>query len=295
MNNDQISAIEEAIQIIDEEIKQPLDLDRLSKKVGISKYHLHHLFKSITGKPLMSYARGRRLSMSITDLINTDLNIIDIASEYQFEHEQSYIRAFKQRFNITPSQYRKSQCEMPIEQKIDTNHLRHIGQGLMIEPQMCIRPEFYVQGIQKEIVHEENLMNKVANKLVEEFQTIYLPLIDNRIDCDTYIGLVLYAGNSEYSNYYVPSVVVTPTNKVVPPFVSYKIPMQEYAVFRYIGLHSPFDISYVTLKALYDFIDEWKIGTAYRQAEPFHFEKINLNTCCKSYCEMDIYIPIEVV
>jgi AraC family transcriptional regulator len=123
MNDNQFSAIENTIETIEKEIKNFLNLDRLSEEAGISKYHLHRLFKSITEKSLMSYVRDRKLSLSLTDLINTNLNIIDIANEYQFKHEQSYIRAFKQKFNITPAQYRKIQCEMPIEQKIDINYL----------------------------------------------------------------------------------------------------------------------------------------------------------------------------
>ena len=293
MNSDQFLAIVDTIETIDKEIKQELNLDQLSKEVGISKYHLHRLFKSITGKSIMSYVRGRRLSMSLTDLINTTYNIIHIASEYQFEHEQSYIRAFKQKFHITPAQYRKSKCEMPIEQKIDTHHLRQIGQGLMIEPHMCIKPQFHVQGIQQEIIHEENLIHKTTNKLAELFQGKYLPLIKNSIDKEVYIGLVIYTNHPEYSNYYIPSVEVISPIEVSPPFVGRTIDTQEYAVFRYIGLHSPYEITYETLKALYDFIDQWKRDTAYKQSKPFHFEKMNLRTCSLSYCEMDIYVPIS--
>ena len=123
MNNDQISSIKNTIENIEREIKNDINLDQLSNEVGISKYHLHRLFKSLTDKSLMSYVRGRKLSCSLNDLSNTDLNIIDIANEYHFEHEQSYIRAFKQQFNMTPSQYRKSKCEILIEPKIDINHM----------------------------------------------------------------------------------------------------------------------------------------------------------------------------
>lgn len=292
MNGEQFCAIEEAIAIIEKEIRHALDLDRLSKEVGLSKYHLHRLFKSITGKSLMSYVRSRKLSQSIVDLISTNRNIIDIAQNYQFEHEQSYIRAFKQKFGITPAQYRKLKYELPIEQKIDTHYLRLIGQGLMIQPQMCIKPKFYVQGIQKEIIHEENLIHQDANKLAMIFQEMYMPLIEHVLNKEVYIGLVRYTDHPEYSNYYVPCLEITSLSQVTPPFVQYTIPMQEYAIFRYIGLHSPYEITYATLKALYDFIDLWKMETSYRQSSPFHFEKMNLKICSASYCEMDIYIPI---
>lgn len=292
MNNDQVSAIEHAIHLIEKEIKHTLDLDTLAREVGISKYHLHRLFKSITGKSVMSYVRERKLSLSIQDLINTDLHIIDIAHEYRFEYEQSYIRAFKHTFNITPSQYRKLKSELHIEQKIDINTLRNIGQGLVIQPRMCVKPQFYVQGIKKEIIHAENLIDQGANTFAREFEKKYLPLITNTKDKNTYIGLVRYAKDPSYSNYYIPCVEVTAITQALPPFEQYTIDMHEYAVFRYIGLHSPYEITYTTLQALYNFIDYWRQHTTYRQTEPFHFEKMNLRICTASYCEMDIYVPI---
>ncbi len=292
MNSYQFTAIEYAIQIIDQDIKQILDLDKISREVGLSKYHLHRLFRSITGKPLMSYVRGRKLSASLKELIDTDLNIIDISNEYQFEHEQSYIRAFKQMFDITPAQYRKSKAEIPIQQKIDTNNLNNVGQGLIIEPRMCMKPRFYIQGIMAEIVHEKNLTDRDTNKLAEKFQDVYLPAVENKVDDEVYIGYVSYTQNPGYSNYYMPSVEVSKLNQVDLPFVTVEIPTNDYAVFRYIGLHSPYDVTFATLRDLYEYINCWKSDTSYMQAAPYHFERMNLRTCSRTYCEMDIYVPI---
>lgn len=294
MNTDHSSCIEMTIETIEKEIKQDLNLSRLSKEVGISKYHLHRLFKAITAKTLMAYVRGRRLSLSLCDLINTDLNIIDIASEYQFEHEQSYIRAFKQQFNMTPAQYRKVRCELPIEQKIDINYIHNVGQGVVIQPRMCMQPQFYVQGIKQQIIHKENLIDHTANTLAQKFRNIYLPLVANRINDEVYIGLVRYSSNPKYSNEYIPCVQISSINKIETPFVAYTLPLHEYAVFKYIGLHSADKISYETLKELYDYIEfNWQNSTAYKQTETYHFEKVDLRICSDSYCEMDVYIPIS--
>lgn len=295
MNNKQVFSITNTIENIEKDIKNDINLDQLSKDVGISKYHLDRLFKSLTDKSLMSYVRGRKLSLSLYDLINTDLNIIDIANEYQFEHEQSYIRAFKHQFNMTPYQYRKLQCEMPIQQKIDVNYIHNVVQGLVIRPRMCIKPQFYVQGIKEEIIHKENLVKHTTNILAEKFLKEYLPVIENKMEEDIYIGLVLYTSNPQYSNDYIPSVQTSVLNNIEPPFVHYTIPSNEYAVFRYIGFHSPHNISYETLKELYNYISEsWHKNTAYKRSSKYHFEKIDFRICSDSYCEMDVYIPILV-
>jgi len=293
MNSDQISSIENTIENIEREIKNGINLDQLSNEVGISKYHLHRMFKSITDKSLMSYVRGRKLSRSLNDLINTNLNIIDIANEYQFEHEQSYTRAFKQQFNMTPSRYRKLQCEISIEPKIDVNHMHNIAQGLVIQPRICIKPQFYVQGIQKEIIHKENLIYHTTNILAEKFLKDYLPTINNKINEEVYIGLVIYSSNPQYSNDYIPAVETSVINKIKAPFVNYTIPSNQYAVFRYIGFHSPHDITYETLKELYNYImGHWQKSTAYKKLNDYHFERIDLKICSDNYCEMDVYMPI---
>lgn len=273
-------------------MRQPLDLEKVSEQVGLSKYYLHRLFKSITGKKLISYVRGRRLSASLKELIDTDLNIIDISSEYQFEHEQSYIRAFREQFHVTPAQYRKNQTEVPIEQKIDVSHLKQIGQGILIEPKMCRRPVFYLQGIQQEIVHQKNKTDRDTNRQAEKFQKVYLPQMKYKKDENIYFGYVIYTSHPEYSNYYVTAVEVQKMCAVDLPLRTYEIPANEYAVFRYVGLHSPYEVTYATLESLYNHIDDWKKNTDYRQAAPYHFERMDLKVCSDSYCEMDIYVPV---
>lgn len=240
----------------------------------------------------MAYVRGRKLSRSIRDLLNTDLNIIDIAGNYNFEHEQSYIRAFKQQFHMTPAQCRKQKNEIQIEQKIDTNQMLYIGQGLVITPRMCIVPQFHVQGVRAEIVHNENLIHRTANSLMEQYRDIYLPTMKTVIDPDVYIGLVQYTEHPEYSNYYTSCTPVTSSVDVAPPMVAVTIPTGEYAVFRYVGFHSPFEISFASIKSLYDYIDSWMADTAYTQSAAFHFERVTLKICSQDYCEMDIYMPI---
>ncbi len=292
MGEEKLNLIKDTIEIIEANIKQLTDLDQLSGEIGLSKYHLHRLFRSITGKSLMNYVRKRKLSLSLHELLYTDLKVIDIASEYKFEYEQSYIRAFKQMFLMTPSQYRKHHCQLIIEQKIDTNSLEDIGQGILVRPYMVMEPKFYVQGLQAEIVHSENYLKKTTNQLAETFFRDYHSKVPNRVNENTYIGLVRYRDNQEYSNDYVACVETKVINPIQKPFVQYTIPTAEYAVFRYIGLHNPHEISMQTLCDLYQYIDNWMIDTAYTHPYPYHYEKMNLLVCSDDYCEMDIYMPI---
>lgn len=144
MNEIQLAVIKDSIDMIDEKIKDDLVLDQLSKEIDMSKYHLHRMFNSITGKSLIHYVRRRKLSLSAIELLNTDLKVIDIANEYGYEQEQSYIRAFKQMFDITPAKFRKEKCELPIEQKIDLTLQNLYRDGFVVRSRMCRKPKFYL-------------------------------------------------------------------------------------------------------------------------------------------------------
>lgn len=291
MNENKTSFFEDIVNIIEDNLVHPLNLDELSKHVAISKYHLDRLFKSISGTSLMAYVRARRLSISLRDLMHSDMKIIDIALKYQFGYEQSYIRAFQNQFQITPAKYRRLKFELPIQQKIDTS-LTEINQGFVIRPRMVLTPEFYIQGIKEEIFHGENLLLSTTNKLAELFHYTYLPNVPNRINEHIYLAIIKYLENPSISNDYIPCVETSMLNKPDLPFIAMKIPAHEYAVFRYVGLHAPDLLNYKTLKELYDYIFYWVKNTKYRQLSLYHYERMDLSICSDSYCEMDIYIPI---
>ena len=98
--------IARCIGYIEDNLHNKITLDDIAMSCGISKYHLHRLFKSLTGEPLMEYVQARKLSDSIFELKDTNKRIIDISLDYGFDYEQSYIRAFRKKFGFTPLKVR---------------------------------------------------------------------------------------------------------------------------------------------------------------------------------------------
>ncbi|SUC48152.1 Right origin-binding protein [Providencia stuartii] len=103
----QESVIREMILWIEKNLESRLSLDTVAEKSGYTKWHFQRLFKNQTGLALGSYIRARRLSCSAVALRLTNDSIMDISLRYRFDSQQTFCRAFKKQFNITPSEYRK--------------------------------------------------------------------------------------------------------------------------------------------------------------------------------------------
>jgi AraC family transcriptional regulator len=104
----QYDLLENVLIDIEKGIREGINSDILAEKYTLSERHLRKLFKFAFKQPLGGYIRSRRLAASLDDLLKTDFNILDIAIEHGFEYEQSYRRAFKREFGITPGNLRKA-------------------------------------------------------------------------------------------------------------------------------------------------------------------------------------------
>lgn len=105
---DQAGIIRDLLTWLEGHLDQPLSLDNVAAKAGYSKWHLQRMFKDVTGHAIGAYIRARRLSKSAVALRLTSRPILDIALQYRFDSQQTFTRAFKKQFNLTPALYRRS-------------------------------------------------------------------------------------------------------------------------------------------------------------------------------------------
>jgi len=101
--------LENVLIDIERGIREGVNSDTLAKKYSLSEGHLRRLFKTAFKMTMPGYIRSRRLKASLIDLVKKDSNILGIALDYGFYYEQSYIRAFKREFGITPGELRKAE------------------------------------------------------------------------------------------------------------------------------------------------------------------------------------------
>ncbi|MDY0969806.1 MDR efflux pump AcrAB transcriptional activator RobA [Siccibacter turicensis] len=105
---DQAGIIRDLLTWLEGHLDHPLSLDNVAAKAGYSKWHLQRMFKDVTGEAIGAYIRARRLSKSAVALRLTARPILDIALQYRFDSQQTFTRAFKKQFLMTPALYRRS-------------------------------------------------------------------------------------------------------------------------------------------------------------------------------------------
>ena len=94
--------IGEIIRAIDE----PLTLRKLADYAAASPYHFHRTFRELTGETVGDCIRRLRLERAAELIYGGEERITDIAMESGFETSESFSKAFRKAFGITPSRVR---------------------------------------------------------------------------------------------------------------------------------------------------------------------------------------------
>ena len=176
------------IDYIEENLYNKISLDDISLYAGISKYYLHRIFKSLTGESIIEYVKSRKLTCSIKELVNTNMRIIDIALNYGFDYEQSYIRAFRKNFGCTPLKIRsdKNTLSLVIKEKINTNDILSVGNSITYTPHFVFRQKFNLIGLKHKILSKSG--DKNANAYGRDFFYNYKNKISTSINPHVYFG-----------------------------------------------------------------------------------------------------------
>lgn len=282
----------ETVDYIEENLYNKISLDEIALYTGISKYYLHRIFKSLTGESIIEYVQGRKLTSSINELINTNMRIIDIALNYGFDYEQSYIRAFKKCFGCTPLKVRSDQTSLSLilKEKINTNDILSLGNSITYTPQFVFKQKFNLIGIKHKILSKSG--DKSANIYGRDFFYNQKHKIENAINTQEYFGFTDWSSYGFI--YYIPSMQVSDLDIVPEGMTSISIPAHKYVVFRFVGFFRPDNLNSRHLgRLLVQLYRKWIFKSGYKFADTFRFEYINNSISKDNYCELYVFQPIK--
>lgn len=92
---------------IDNNYSKKITLETLESRSHISKYHLSHLFKEELGISPINYLQDLRFKHALNLLETTNHSIIQIAEMVGFYSSNYFSNKFKERYHVSPLQYRK--------------------------------------------------------------------------------------------------------------------------------------------------------------------------------------------
>ncbi|OPJ58554.1 AraC family transcriptional regulator [Clostridium oryzae] len=282
------------INYIEDNLHNKLTLDDIYVNTGISKFYLSRMFKSLTGESVMEYVQARKLTSSIDELVNTNKRIIDIAMDYGFDYEQSYIRAFKKLFGCTPLKVRapKNFFGLEIKEKINPSDLLCIDNSITYKPRFVFLKNFCLVGEKHKII--SRFGTKAANSFGREFFYKHKKKINNIVNPEAYFGYTDWSNSNNGYIYYMPSVQVSDLSQVPDGMTGIEIKSNKYVVFKFVGFFNPNEISGKHLaRLLVQLYRRWIVDSDYEFAGTYRLEYIDNSMCKDNYCELYICQPIK--
>jgi AraC-like DNA-binding protein len=105
---EQINAVQNMQDYIQQHLNEPITLTELSRKAGYSPFHSAKLFKEHIGKAPFEYIRMLRLTQAALKLRDEKVKVLDVAMDFVFDSHEGFTRAFSREFGITPYKYSKN-------------------------------------------------------------------------------------------------------------------------------------------------------------------------------------------
>lgn len=235
-----LEQIQNGINYIEANLDFDIRLEDIAQKAGISQWHFQRIFKALTNETLKTYIRSRRLANALEKLLNTDQKIIEISITAGFESQESFTRAFKKAFNMTPNEARKIGDNSLFLKKVEFNieYLRHINKNISLTPVIHTQKKIQCIGMKTQFFSVDSEKNNIADQLPVLWNE-FIPRmteIKNRITDIAYGIIQQTEDKTDFLEYYA-VCEVTEINKLRLPsgMVCLEIPESQYAKFIHKG------------------------------------------------------------
>ena len=141
-----MSLTNRALWVIERNLHQELTLVAIAQACEVSRYHLAHAFGSATGRSVMDYARGRRLSEAARALRAGAPDILTVALEAGYASHEAFSRAFRAQFGLTPEELRRKASLDGIA-LVNVMHLPAPARAALEPPEIVTDGPFNVVGL----------------------------------------------------------------------------------------------------------------------------------------------------
>lgn len=277
-----------AVEFIEQRLTAELTLGDVAAVAGLSDYHFSRVFSAVTGEPVSSYIRRRRLTEAAHRLKAGDDRVIDLAVLYGFDSQAAFSRAFKRQFGLPPGAYRKTARAMPWAWRspITADDFKHEEVRAM-EPNIADKPAIKAVGLAGEFSPETQ---PEIPALWRRFWARHKE-IAAAVEGHTF-GLCIGVDNGEDTFTYAAALEVENLDNVPDGMQAFDLPPQTYAIFT-VPLAGKEPIGTEIGRAFRFIWNTWlpKSGYTFARAPEIEYYDRRFNADTLSG-EIDLYIPV---
>src|SRR5713101_5670112 len=153
-----MDTVGKAIWFIETHFSGDISLDDVAKAAGVSRFCVVRAFSFATGRSVMGYVRGRRLTEAARSLANGAPDILTVALDAGYGSHEAFTRAFRDQFGLTPEAVRDQ---------------RHLGNLALVEP----------------IKMDETLLASLEPPRFEHLKRLLIAGLSERCDSETSVGI----------------------------------------------------------------------------------------------------------
>lgn len=180
-----------------------IDIDELSYELGISKFYMHKVFKTIFGRNIYESIKSIRLQKAATLLLTNKYSTIsEIASLCGYSSHSSFIKAFRTKFDIAPKEWRNGgyieysnsilkASNISIKSQIDFSKLNVSIVNMERQKSYYIRNNGYIKNVKETW---QKLYTLILNNEIKNYKMVALlhdnPTITPLNDCQ-YIACLI--------------------------------------------------------------------------------------------------------
>ncbi len=100
--------IQITVNYIEEHLSEEIQIENLARLASLSQFYYQRLFSRLVRRPVNEYIKLRRLAKASEALIEKNKRVLDIALDSGFSSHETFTRAFKNAFGMTPEEYRSN-------------------------------------------------------------------------------------------------------------------------------------------------------------------------------------------
>lgn len=276
-----LESLNRAIQFVENNLDKKILLKDIAREAFLSEFHFHRIFKSLTGETVKSFLLRLKIERAAIKLKHSKDDIGEIALDNGYENHETFTRAFKKYFQLTPQEYRDAIQEITIKKQSDYQYKAISLDKLQVdEPTIKYLPDLHLAYIRHTGSYDkvassfQRLMLWATTHLVLKLKPTTLGIVHDNPDL-----------TDEEKIRFDACVII---NKMIQPKgeIGYKkIEGGKFAIFRYKGAYENFYTVYDYIYNVCLFEKGWELADKpalewYIKSPPFYKPENYLTDFC---------------